>query len=181
MSDQIAIKCATIRGDAGFEIENRIFDKLQQNPPYCPHIAHSFLRFPNLNFMQLLPGGDLERRLRSRQTIDPATGPRTNLSDSRTVIFDPRISFSTPRTTSSWPTLATRRPLGRTSRWVPHRTPECLGMTLLHTASDALLVFWVHAPRNSQWSGGMNRTMTNGTGRITALRRSKRCGTGVEP
>ncbi|KAJ9614745.1 hypothetical protein H2204_014481 [Knufia peltigerae] len=34
MSDQIAIKCATIRGDAGFEIENRIFDKLQQNPPY---------------------------------------------------------------------------------------------------------------------------------------------------
>ncbi|KAK6371852.1 hypothetical protein LTS17_008676 [Exophiala oligosperma] len=84
MSDQIAIKCATIRGDAGFEIENRIFDKLQQNPPYCPHIAHSFLRFPNLNFMQLLPGGDLERRLRSRQTIDPATGPRTNLSDSRT-------------------------------------------------------------------------------------------------
>ncbi|KAJ4524889.1 hypothetical protein HRR78_003036 [Exophiala dermatitidis] len=73
LSDHIALKYAIAHGDPRFENENRIFDILERHAP-CPHIVYSFLRVPNLNFMQRLSGGNLEMRLRSRQSRNPATG-----------------------------------------------------------------------------------------------------------
>lgn len=72
ISDAIVLKCPTTKDDQRFENENRIFDRLERHPP-CPHIVYSFIRLPNLNFMQHLPGGNLETRLRTRQRRDPST------------------------------------------------------------------------------------------------------------
>ena len=73
LSDHIALKHAITHDDPRFENENHIFDILERHPP-CPHIVYSFIRVPNLNFMQRLSGGNLEMRLRTRQRRDPATG-----------------------------------------------------------------------------------------------------------
>lgn len=72
ISDYIALKYAIDQDDPRFENENRVFDELERHPP-CPHIVYSFVRLPDLNFMQRLPGGNLEMRLRTRQRRDPTS------------------------------------------------------------------------------------------------------------
>jgi atypical protein kinase C zeta type len=73
ISDYIALKCAIEPDDERFENENRVFDKLDCHL-YCPHLVYSFVRLRNINFMQLIPGGNLEMRLRARQRRHSATG-----------------------------------------------------------------------------------------------------------
>ena len=48
------------------------FELLEQHPP-CADIVYSFLRPPNMNFMQFLHGGSLEVRLQMHQIRDAFT------------------------------------------------------------------------------------------------------------
>ena len=67
VTPQIALKHARIKGSERIEHENRIFELLETNPP-CPHIISSFLRLPDHNFLEYMAGGNLEDRLRARQS-----------------------------------------------------------------------------------------------------------------
>jgi len=66
ISDYVALKYAIPQDDPRFENENRVFDESERYHP-CPHVVYSFVCIPNLNFMQRLPGANLEMRLRTRQ------------------------------------------------------------------------------------------------------------------
>ncbi|KAL1616959.1 hypothetical protein SLS56_011209 [Neofusicoccum ribis] len=60
--------------------ERLVFDLLEQQNSPCPNIVRSFLRLPDLNFVQLLPGGTLEARLQSKQVRDPSTQRVANVT-----------------------------------------------------------------------------------------------------
>ncbi|EXJ76902.1 serine/threonine protein kinase [Capronia epimyces CBS 606.96] len=72
ISDDIALKCSTVQGDPRWKDESRVYDQLERHPP-CPYIVYSFFRQPDLTFMEYLPGGHLEDRLRRRQKRDAIT------------------------------------------------------------------------------------------------------------
>jgi atypical protein kinase C zeta type len=72
VTDHIVLKHSITENDPRTKNENSVFDLLERHPT-CPDIVSSFLRLPDSNFLQLLPGGTLEARLQARQTRDPET------------------------------------------------------------------------------------------------------------
>lgn len=69
VSDRIALKFALRPASKRMQHEHHIYDLLERRPQ-CPNIVRSFLRLPDLNFMENMAGGNLEARLRSRQIRD---------------------------------------------------------------------------------------------------------------
>lgn len=66
VSDRIVAKQARTLANKGMKHEHHIFDVLEAKPP-CPHIVRSFLRLPDINFLENMTGGNLEARLRAHQ------------------------------------------------------------------------------------------------------------------
>jgi atypical protein kinase C zeta type len=67
ISDRIVLKHARTSANDRIKQEHRVFDILETAAP-CPHIIRSFLRLPDVNFLENAAGGNLEARLRARQT-----------------------------------------------------------------------------------------------------------------
>lgn len=71
VTEHIAVKRAFTDDDEGVHNKYRIFDLLNSKPN-CPNVVQSFYRIPSANFLQYLSGRTLDKRLRQRQTRNPA-------------------------------------------------------------------------------------------------------------
>lgn len=72
VTDHIVLKRSITENNPRTRSENSVFDFLERHPT-CPDTVRGFLRLPDSNFLQLLPGGTLEARLRARQARGPET------------------------------------------------------------------------------------------------------------
>ncbi|KAI9851630.1 MAG: hypothetical protein M1838_003224 [Thelocarpon superellum] len=73
LSERIALKQPHRADDKGFLTENEVFDTLESKP-HSPSLIRSFRRTTSANFLEFLPGDNLETRLRRHQIRDPGTG-----------------------------------------------------------------------------------------------------------
>lgn len=67
LNDFTVVKCPWEQGSVNFDKENRFYDLFDQHG-VCPDVVRSFLRVPQANFLSYCSGGNLEDRLRPRQT-----------------------------------------------------------------------------------------------------------------
>lgn len=69
VAKQIVLKRSITLRDERIKNEYSIFDLLETKP-LCLFIICSFLRFPDYNYLEYMPGGTLEQRLRTWQLRD---------------------------------------------------------------------------------------------------------------
>lgn len=69
VSNRVVLKHARTSANRRIKREHHVFDLLEEKC-WCPNIVRSFLRLPDINFLENMTGGNLEARLRARQVRD---------------------------------------------------------------------------------------------------------------